>query len=42
MFFVTIVFVTVFISFNAAADAGADDRAYSVRVLTQISEPVLT
>ncbi len=26
----------------AAADSGADDRAYSVQVLTRISEPVLT
>ena len=26
----------------AVADSGADDRAYSVQVLTRISEPVLT
>jgi hypothetical protein len=35
--------LTVALKVNcAAADSGADDRAYSVRVLTQISEPVLT
>jgi hypothetical protein len=37
-----ILFAAALISFRAAADAGADDRAYSVQVLTRISEPVLT
>ena len=33
---------TALLSTHAATDAGADDRAYSVQVLTKISEPVLT
>lgn len=41
-FSVTTFFAAAFICFHAAADVGADDRAYSVQVLTQISEPVLT
>jgi hypothetical protein len=32
----------LFVSIHALADAGADDRAYSVQVLTRISGPVLT
>jgi hypothetical protein len=34
--------VSVLASTHAATDFGADDRAYSVQVLTKISEPVLT
>ncbi len=39
---VAIAAVSVLASIHAAADSGADDRAYSVQVLTKISEPVLT
>ena len=39
---VAIAAVSVLASIHAAADSGVDDRAYSVQVLTKISEPVLT
>jgi hypothetical protein len=41
-FLIAALFAATFICFHATADTGGDDRAYSVRVLTQISEPVLT
>src|SRR3954471_2822966 len=38
---VAVLSAAMFASTNARADSGADDRAYSVQVLTRISEPVL-
>ena len=39
---VMVLTATALISPRAATDSGAEDRAYSVQVLTRISEPVLT
>ena len=40
--FGTVLLLAVLTTFRALADSGADDRAYSVQVLTKIAEPVLT